>query len=89
MIDISFNNPRKRNSTNSETTSQHNHISLELDRFYLKISKASTKLVIIMLVDPYAEKFIPKMCNVNYPQSLTELYDPKMLHVTLLKSCES
>ena len=65
--------------------------SSELDNFFTKLSQCSTKPVILSIVTPYSDSYIPKTIQPTYPKPLQQLYDEKYLdcnYLELLAVCE-
>ena len=66
-------------------------ISSEVDDFFLKLSKCNTKPAILSIVDPYSDKYVPKVAQPSFPTPLPQLYDDKYLaygYIQLLKASE-
>ena len=52
----------------------------ELDDFYANLSSCGSKPGLLSIVPPYSKEYIPKLLQANdYPQVLTELYDPSVV----------
>lgn len=63
----------------------------EMDRFYRDMNRAKKKPAILKIIQPYAQEFIPKMSQEQFPRPFGELYDPealKMTYTKLLDECE-
>ncbi len=56
----------------------------QVHEFYQKISKSKYPPAILKITMPYANQFIPNLCNPAYPKPITELYNPEMLHENYL-----
>ncbi len=72
-------------------TSGYGPAKEELDALFVKINAAMKKPVILKVVEPYSEQFIPKVFSPSLPNQLAQLYDPDSLHMEylpLLDLCE-
>ncbi len=70
---------------------QYFQLSAEIEKFYGVLNCAKKKPAILKITQPYAEKFIPKMCQEQFPEPMNELYSPealKMTYLELLNECE-
>lgn len=104
--DLSFISAKgKQKKIDASISQQPEHVSLEaassinvekpgsseLDNFFLKLSKCSTKPAILSIIDPYSDSYIPKVAQPSFPKPLQQLYDDKYLtygFIELLSACE-
>ena len=64
----------------------------DIDALYKNLSQSGTKPAILSLVPEYSNNYVPKDSQLEFPQSLSLLYDPafiKLSYVELLQKCES
>lgn len=87
----SSNTSEQSSSTQSSSTD-----SIEcsgLNTFFQKLSECGTKpaIAILSIIDPYAERYIPKATLKSFPKPLQSYYDDKYIkygYLELLAACE-
>ena len=63
----------------------------ELEEFIKSVADTKVNPAILKITLPYAEKFIPRLSDANFPTPISELYNPDMLNVgylELISECE-
>ena len=81
-------------SSRSATPCQHfqKPSEQEVEELFASLSKCKTKPAILSLVAPYADNYVPKSLNENFPPCVSQLYNPDailMNYGELLKHCET
>ena len=63
----------------------------ELTTFFETLNSSDLKPVILKIISPYCDQFIPKLCDNSLPPTISQLYNPEALsmkYMTLLSICE-